>query len=594
MTIIAITLENFKGIGEPIRVELKPITLLFGPNSAGKSTIVQALHYAHEIFERQNINPDRTLLGGDSIDLGGFENLVYQHDLTLPMRIGFELDLSREDLPDYMAGLPDYAMQTLAEYDIFYQKAVANTVSAKVEAEIRWDEVREQPYMTQYRVWANGADLLKITGSADSLHIEITDLNPLNPVFFPPAYHPFNFSEDYATIDEDGKFYYSDSVSKDNLRKCFRPSAEEATETVRNIIARVRQGEAVDELIDEVISSRVGVGLLFPSLLHYFNETSQIPGITTPLKLRGQKLALPVWEQQLSIEGLYAEDYFEPGEIFNFVRMLSALTVGPGELVRNWLRNLCYIGPLRQVPTRNHKPATSPELSRWASGIAAYDILYEGSDAFNDKVNKWLAGDDRLASGYTVEVKKYRELDTDHPLMLAMLQRRIRDEDTDLRASLLSLPVKRRLLIRDEARDIELAPQDIGVGISQVLPLVVAALHQKTGLVAIEQPELHIHPAFQVALGDLFIEQVRDRSDLCFILETHSEHLMLRFLRRIRETSENEVQENRMLSPEELSIYFIERGETGISCYSIRVDEDGDFIDRWPRGFFNERAEELF
>jgi len=80
MPITAITIENFKAIKEPIRIELKPITLLFGPNSAGKSTIVQALHYAREIFERQNLNPDRTLLGGETIDLGGFESLVYQHN----------------------------------------------------------------------------------------------------------------------------------------------------------------------------------------------------------------------------------------------------------------------------------------------------------------------------------------------------------------------------------------------------------------------------------------------------------------------------------------------------------------------------------
>jgi len=178
--------------------------------------------------------------------------------------------------------------------------------------------------------------------------------------------------------------------------------------------------------------------------------------------------------------------------------------------------------------------------------------------------------------------------------MLAFLQNRILDVDTDLRNQLLSLPVMHRLLVRDEARDIELTPQDIGVGISQVLPVVVAALHHNAGLVAIEQPELHIHPAFQVALGDLFIEQIRECSDLTFILETHSEHLMLRFLRRIRETGENEAPKNRNLMPEELSIYFIEQGEAGITCKSIRVDEDGDFIDRWPQGFFEERAGELF
>ena len=90
------------------------------------------------------------------------------------------------------------------------------------------------------------------------------------------------------------------------------------------------------------------------------------------------------------------------------------------------------------------------------------------------------------------------------------------------------------------------------------------------------------------------IEQVRQCPDLKFILEIHSEHLMLRFLRRIRETGESEAPENRTLTPAELSIYFVEQGETGISCQPIRVDEDGDFIDRWPNGFFAERAGELF
>ena len=47
--ITKITLENFKGIKDRVEIDLKPITLLFGPNSAGKSTVVQAIHYMKEI-----------------------------------------------------------------------------------------------------------------------------------------------------------------------------------------------------------------------------------------------------------------------------------------------------------------------------------------------------------------------------------------------------------------------------------------------------------------------------------------------------------------------------------------------------------------
>ena len=62
--ITTIGIENFKGIGERQRIGLKPITLLFGPNSAGKSTVLHALYYAREVFERRKLDAARTLTGG--------------------------------------------------------------------------------------------------------------------------------------------------------------------------------------------------------------------------------------------------------------------------------------------------------------------------------------------------------------------------------------------------------------------------------------------------------------------------------------------------------------------------------------------------
>src|SRR4051812_26614880 len=84
----AITIENFKGISAEVTVPLRPITLLFGANSAGKSTILQALHYARELLERNNADADIPIAGGNAIDLGGFRNMVHRHDLTKSIKIG--------------------------------------------------------------------------------------------------------------------------------------------------------------------------------------------------------------------------------------------------------------------------------------------------------------------------------------------------------------------------------------------------------------------------------------------------------------------------------------------------------------------------
>ena len=124
MRITAITLENFKGIREPVRVELKPITLLFGPNSAGKSTILQALHYAREILEHQNLNPDRTSLGGSSIDLGGFESLVHQHDLGRAIKIKLEFFLDDGVLPEFYEEQMEFTVHPVVAENVWLELTI--------------------------------------------------------------------------------------------------------------------------------------------------------------------------------------------------------------------------------------------------------------------------------------------------------------------------------------------------------------------------------------------------------------------------------------------------------------------------------------
>lgn len=69
-------IENFKSIGKRQHIPLRPITLLFGANSAGKSTVLHALLYLREIICNQNVNPTKPLEGEQTVNLGGFHNLV--------------------------------------------------------------------------------------------------------------------------------------------------------------------------------------------------------------------------------------------------------------------------------------------------------------------------------------------------------------------------------------------------------------------------------------------------------------------------------------------------------------------------------------
>jgi predicted ATPase len=258
------------------------------------------------------------------------------------------------------------------------------------------------------------------------------------------------------------------------------------------------------------------------------------------------------------------------------------------------------LGPLREIPSRNYKPQVSPDEARWANGIAAWDVLYnDRSGTLIDSVNEWLS-ESRLAVGYRVERVEYKEVPIPGRFQ-QLFDRGIEDDDiAELEELYRNLQHRSEVALRDMSRGIIVSPSDVGVGISQLVPVVVAALRLDNGLLAMEQPELHVHPAIQVAIGDLFIRAVRPDSGQLYasktmLIETHSEHIMLRLLRRIRETSEGVLPPGvDLLLPKDLSVIYVEGDETGVRFCSLRVDSEGEFVDRWPKGFFGERGKELF
>jgi len=151
------------------------------------------------------------------------------------------------------------------------------------------------------------------------------------------------------------------------------------------------------------------------------------------------------------------------------------------------------------------------------------------------------------------------------------------------------------LYLWDHRTETAVTHRDVGIGISQVLPVLVHAYGSKNKLIAIEQPEIHLHPALQAELGDLFIESALGENGNHFILETHSEHLILRLLRRIRETKRNKVPEGkRGLRPEDVSILYVAPDAEGSRVLVMDVNEHGKLTNNWPDGFFEERLEELF
>jgi hypothetical protein len=134
--------------------------------------------------------------------------------------------------------------------------------------------------------------------------------------------------------------------------------------------------------------------------------------------------------------------------------------------------------------------------------------------------------------------------------------------------------------------------QDVGSGISYVLPIITSLWCKKLSL--IEQPELHLHPKAQCELADVFIASLNLGN--ASVIESHSEHILLRLGRRIRETTNGYLLPNELkLSPDDVNIYYFDPQPNGsTSVKKIRLDKQGELMDRWPGGFFSERDRELF
>jgi len=123
---------------------------------------------------------------------------------------------------------------------------------------------------------------------------------------------------------------------------------------------------------------------------------------------------------------------------------------------------------------------------------------------------------------------------------------------------------------------------DTGFGASQVLPVIVTLYTSPTGsTLLLEQPEIHLHPAAQAELGSVFVEA--SSKDKRFVIETHSENLILRI--------QTEVAKGK-LTPEDVRIYYIKPDRAGHKVIHIRLNEKGQFLDQWPKGFFEENYQE--
>lgn len=223
------------------------------------------------------------------------------------------------------------------------------------------------------------------------------------------------------------------------------------------------------------------------------------------------------------------------------------------------LSRIAYLGPIRARPERSASLSTTAYHYVGPEGEYTTEVL-AANPKLVDEVNEWFG---RLGLGYQVRI--------------------VTPSSDEVSVTAGDFAVLGLIDVREDPPSL-VSSRAVGYGISQITPIVVQSLLSKNGMLLIEQPEVHIHPRLQAQVGDLLINCVQAGGNQVLV-ETHSEHLVLRLLRRVREGT---------LHPSDLSILYVDLLADGAAhVRRLDVDESGDLVEGWPGGFFDERLEEV-
>jgi hypothetical protein len=236
--------------------------------------------------------------------------------------------------------------------------------------------------------------------------------------------------------------------------------------------------------------------------------------------------------------------------------------------LRKRLNRLFYLGPLRRHPERQYAWAgETPEQvgftgENWVGALLA---------ARQRQMN---AGKGRRKEGFEALIARWlKDLGLIHSFKVEPIHG-TRDYRVQVQVSEFSAPV---------------SIPDVGFGVSQILPVLVECFYAPPdSTIIIEQPELHLHPAVQQGLADLFVEVIHSREDgkergIQLVIESHSEHFLRRLQLRVADQT---------VRREDVSAYFCAPGQEALVLSKLDVDLYGN-ITNWPKDFFGDQMTDV-
>ena len=556
-SLTGIYLRNFQSIKGPVFLQLNKLCFLYGPNSAGKSTILDALDLIQKIVN-ESFESESRLEDLFEVNEGSFGKIGF----------GIEFICQKPDSLHQAHGSSEFDKWWNApdqRGDYFHRELFLALVGKKIQIEFGGGELTNE-----IKVAIDGEPLFEIIGdfiyhniffekvnieeeasSGDPDRLFPSDMNLQGHLIIHKG-NKLNRINDVCYEDFFSRRTHASIPINEHFRKLFVEENNDVLKIHGINFSALRKWQT--NLVD------VGIGV---SEIIFDEDTNLGKGATNSRQLIYWGLESLSRDLDKLLQGffLHINDAIDYSHVRGDRQILDS---------RNCVSYPRHLDiSLKNCVLTDHD--TIAQYSRFLADTGRYTYF---SNIKDDFINKSL-------KDYLVSLRGYEIYTSCYDLT---------SKDICVKSHA-SAEKFIYLLIRNKERE-GLGFQDVGSGISYVFPVLTSLWH--SALSFMEQPELHLHPSAQCELGDVFIAAYHKGSFA--IVESHSEHMLLRVLRRIRETTNNYLLPRELkFEADNLRIYYFNPEPDGYtSIKEIRVDKHGELLNRWPGGFFSERDRELF
>ncbi|MBU3000983.1 DUF3696 domain-containing protein [Roseovarius nubinhibens] len=591
---------NFKKFSEKKEFLFKRLTILSGVNSSGKSSLLQSMLLVKQTV--MNSSPDRAIsLNGPLLQLGSFTD-IGNFPKEMPeksKKVSFGWEMSRDDNDDtgtfdpsiYSEGQPrkcklDFELSAASRKNSnisteMYPTLERASVSLIVDEE-NDDEGPREHFLSVKRSSGRGKKY-----KFDSTSLPISNFDPNEYLIEAIDEHSEqgalanlprakilgcglrNFSPSNLTIRYDRGLLARELIKGEIFGErlsAFRGLSTPIPGPVVDIIRQI--GMEIFKTAEQTSNTERGkLGFSKLTARATLRDFRSAVRTVHPSTRRRIEEALATHKREIidALNDAIPSDLLITRTVPEVARMVPEMTASFFKF------HVHYVGPLRDEP----KPIYSSRQIMTSTDVGPRGEYTAAVLSLNEQTKVRYVDPKSIENGYKEYSNKEALLTTALADWLTYLG--VATDISVFDKGNLGYELKVKTPTDNTHRDLT----NVGVGVSQILPVLITVLLAKPGsVVLLEQPELHLHPRVQSLLCDFFLSAAKQGKQL--IVETHSEHIIERLRLRVAQETKPQILNDAI-------IYFFGSDEEGVR--KVELSEYGAVLD-WPRGFFDESSKQ--